>query len=209
MLVRISAMRRALLSSCLLLALSTPFAQAAETTFGSTEAEECYREAMSPARATGTKVCTRAIEKGRLNGRDLAASYSNRGVIWSRAGEIEKAIADHNKAIELNPDSIGALINRGNAHSRDQNYHEALLDYDQAIELSGAAFAPALFNRGWVYSAINEQKTALKDFEAALKLQPDNERYERVVAETKRQIKEAKKEARRKKREEREQRKKG
>jgi hypothetical protein len=49
----------------------------------------------------------------------------------------------------------------------------------------------------------------LKDFEAALKLQPDNERYERVVAETKRQIKEAKKEARRKKREEREQRKKG
>lgn len=202
-------MHRLRLTTGLLLALSTTLAHAAATTFGTSEAEECYREAMSPARATGTKVCTAAIDKGRLNGRDLAATYSNRGVIWARAGEIERALADHNKALELNPDSIGGLINRANAHSRDQNYHEALLDYDRAIELSGAAFAPALFNRGWVYRAINEDKTALKDFEAAHKLQPDNERYERAVAESKRQIKEAKKEAKRKKREEREQRKNG
>jgi tetratricopeptide (TPR) repeat protein len=202
-------MLRLLRTTFLLLALSTSFAHAAETTFGSTEAEQCYREAMSPARATGTKICTAAIRAGGISSRDMAATYSNRGVIWARAGEIEKALADHNKALEMNPDSIGALINRANAHSRDQNYHEALLDYDRAIELSGAQFAPALFNRGWVYSSINEQKTALKDFEAALKLAPDNERYERIVAETKRQIKAAKKEAKRKKREEREQRKNG
>ena len=202
-------MHRLLLTTCFFIALSTSFAHAASTTYGSSEAEECYREAMSPARATGTKVCTAAIEAGGIGSRDLAATYSNRGVIWARAGEIDKALADHNKALELNPDSIGGLINRANAHSRDQNYHEALLDYDRAIELSGAAFAPALFNRGWVYSAIDDDKTALNDFEAALKLQPDNERYARVVAETKRQIKEAKKEAKRKKREEREARKRG
>lgn len=195
-------MHRLQLTTCLALVLMVTFTHAAETTFGSSEAEECYREAMSPANATGTRVCTEAIRNGRLNGRDLAATYSNRGVIWARAGEIEKALADHNKALQLNPDSIGGLINRANAHSRDQNYHEALLDYDRAIDLSGAAFAPALFNRGWVYNAIDDEKAALKDFEAALKLQPDNERYERVVAETKRQIKEAKKAAKRKKREE-------
>ena len=196
-------MQKLQVTTGLLLALSMAFTNAAETTFGSSEAEQCYREALSPARAIGTRVCTEAIEKGRLSTRDLAASYTNRGVIWARSGEIEKALADHNKALELNPDSIGGLINRANAYSRDQSYHEALLDYDRAIELSGAAFAPALFNRGWVYRAIDEDKTALKDFEAALKLQPDNERYERAVAESKRQIKEAKAEARRKKRESR------
>lgn len=194
-------MLRLPLTMGLALALSVTIAHAAETTFGTSEAEQCYREALSPARATGTRVCTQAIEKGQLTTRDLAASYTNRGVIWARTGEIEKALADHNKALELNPDSIGGLINRANAHSRDQNYHDALLDYDRAIELSGAAFAPALFNRGWVYRAIDDDKTALKDFQAALKLQPDNERYERAAAEAKRQIKEARKEARRKKRE--------
>jgi tetratricopeptide (TPR) repeat protein len=194
-------MHRLQLTTGLLLALSMASTHAAETTFGSSEAEQCYREALSPARATGTRVCTQAIERGGLASRDLAASYSNRGVIWARVGDIEKALADHNKSLEINPDSIGGLINRANAYSRDQSYHEALLDYDRAIELSGAAFAPALFNRGWVYRAIDDDKTALTDFEAALKLQPDNERYERVVAETKRQIKEAKAEARRKKRE--------
>lgn len=189
-------------ATCICMFLATQ-AQAAETTFGSSEAEACYREALSPARATGTRVCTEAIEKGGLSPEDLAATYSNRGVIWARAGEVEKALADHNQALDLLPDSPGALINRANAYLRDQNYNDAIIDYDRAIELTGGTFAPAYFNRGWAYKRINDDKQALKDFDTAARLMPDNERYSHAVAETERQIREAREQARKKKREER------
>jgi tetratricopeptide (TPR) repeat protein len=172
--------------------------------FGTSEAQACYQEALSPAKMTGTRVCTEAIRKGGLTVSDLAATYSNRGVIWARAGNIEQALEDHNKSLELVPDSIGALINRANAFSRDQQYHEAILDYDRAVELSNEKFAPALFNRGWVYRRIDDNKQALKDFKAASRLDPDNDRYARAVAETEREIEAAKKAAKERKRKERE-----
>lgn len=176
-------------------------AHTAETTLGSNEAEACYREALSPAHATGIGVCTEAIEKGGLSPQDLAATYSNRGVIWARSGEVGKALADHNKAVEIMPDSPGALINRANAYLRDQNYNDAILDYDRAIELTGGSFAPAFFNRGWAYRRIKDDKQALKDFETAARLMPDNENYSRAVAETERLISEARERERQKKRE--------
>jgi Tfp pilus assembly protein PilF len=34
---------------------------------------------------------------------DLAAAYANRGVLYDRSGQHEKALADYRKALELDP----------------------------------------------------------------------------------------------------------
>ena len=47
-----------------------------------------------------------------------ADTYYNRGLAHSRNGELDKAIQDYTKAIELNPDHAEAYYNRGGAFLR-------------------------------------------------------------------------------------------
>jgi hypothetical protein len=58
--------------------------------------------------------CTRAINSGRYNGRQLAALFNNRCSEWNGKQESDKAIADCNQAIRLNPDHADAFYNRLN-----------------------------------------------------------------------------------------------
>ena len=50
------------------------------------------------------RACTRAIKSGRWKGRNLAWAYSNRGLAYQRKGEHDRAIADYDKAIKLQPE---------------------------------------------------------------------------------------------------------
>ena len=47
-----------------------------------------------------------------------AETYYNRGLAHSKKGELDKAIADYTKAIELKPDYADAYYNRGGAWLR-------------------------------------------------------------------------------------------
>jgi tetratricopeptide (TPR) repeat protein len=48
-----------------------------------------------------------------------AVAYYNRGTAyWAKAGEVERAIADFTKAIELDPQYILAYTKLGNAYYR-------------------------------------------------------------------------------------------
>ena len=48
----------------------------------------------------------------------------------------KEAIADYDKAIELNPKDAQAYNNRGVAKKMLKQYKEAIADYDKAIELN-------------------------------------------------------------------------
>ena len=60
--------------------------------------------------------CTRAINSGRYSGHRLAALFNNRCSEWNGKQESDKAVADCNEAIQLNPNYALAFFNRGNAH---------------------------------------------------------------------------------------------
>ena len=83
----------------------------------------------------------------------------------------EKAIAAHDKAINLNPDFV-AYTQRGIAKSKLGQYKAALNDFDKAIELKPDEAGP-FSNRGIVKFELGEHEDAFADFDRAIQLQPD------------------------------------
>ncbi|MBD3648055.1 MAG: hypothetical protein HUJ31_11535, partial [Pseudomonadales bacterium] len=86
------------------------------TVLGSTDARRCYQESQLVLSSSGLPWCNAAIKSGELTRRDLAATYSNRGLIYAGIGELELALRDQMKAIELQPAMAQAYINRGNVY---------------------------------------------------------------------------------------------
>jgi len=62
-------------------------------------------------------------------------AYYNRGVAYGRKGEYDRALADLNKAIEINPKYAGAYNNRGKAYGLKGEYDHAIADFSKAIEI--------------------------------------------------------------------------
>ena len=155
---------------CILLAE----AHASGTVFGSTDSMLCYEESQRSAGADSLLPCNKAIDSGQLNRRDLAATYSNRGVIHSKLGFQDRALKDHEKAVEMLPDMSAAYINRGNAYYRLGQYDEALKDYEKAISLQAGPVVMAYYNSGLTYLKISNPGEARKFFRKALELSPEN-----------------------------------
>lgn len=82
----------------------------------------------------------------------------------------DRAIADYNKAIELDPKYAAAYVSRGVAyHYSKKDYDRAIADYDQAIRLD-PVFTIAFANRGLAHEQAGRREQALRDFRAALAL---------------------------------------
>lgn len=99
--------------------------------------------------------------------------YNNRGIVLKKTINLQAAIDDYTKAIELNPNYAEAYFNRGNVYSYRNNYlksySQAIADYTQAINLN-PNFASAYQGRGLCYKAIGRNSEAEKDFAKATEL---------------------------------------
>jgi lipoprotein NlpI len=80
--------------------------------------------------------CTALVESGQASMQDRAAAYSNRCWAYSDKGDPDRAIADCDDAIRLDPKLADAHLNRGKAYSDKGDFDRAIADYDQAIELN-------------------------------------------------------------------------
>jgi tetratricopeptide (TPR) repeat protein len=67
-----------------------------------------------------------------------AAAYYTRAVAYQFNGEVDRAISDYNKAIELNPTDAPAYDGRGRAYVSKGDYTNAVLDVTKAGELARA-----------------------------------------------------------------------
>ena len=65
-----------------------------------------------------------------------AEAYNNRAVAKERTGDYKDAIADYDKAIEINPKFAEAYYNRGIAKESTGDYKGAIADWGKAIELN-------------------------------------------------------------------------
>jgi tetratricopeptide (TPR) repeat protein len=70
-----------------------------------------------------------------------ATAYHNRAVAYGQAGDIDSAIADYSKAIEIAPKNATAYENRGRAYASKGDYAHALEDSTKAGELMAKASA--------------------------------------------------------------------
>jgi tetratricopeptide (TPR) repeat protein len=87
-------------------------------------------------------------------------------------GEFDKAIADCNKAIELDPKLAPAYGNRGQAYMKKGELDKAITDFNKAIK-----FDPKLAGlydlRGNVHRKQGELEKAIADYDKAIRLDPE------------------------------------
>lgn len=116
---------------------------------------------------------------------DKARPYNERGNAYIGKGSYADAIADFNKAIEIDAKtpskvknplhsySIRARIyyNRANAYQKMGNLEQALSDYSRSIEIN--SINPGSYNnRAIIYAARNEYDQAVFDLSRAIKSDP-------------------------------------
>ena len=57
--------------------------------------------------------------------------YTNRGFAYNAKGMYDHAIADCNRAIEIDPNDSSAYNTRGVAYTETEMYERAIADFDQ------------------------------------------------------------------------------
>jgi tetratricopeptide (TPR) repeat protein len=127
--------------------------------------------------------CTAAIEGGQHSRQSLAMAYDRRANVYLNLRDYERAIADFDQAVALDPKLVNALINRGMALCRKGRFDAAIRDFDRALGLNSRTYG-ALFGRGlayqekarWDFDAyLNEgryEDLAIRDYDQALELSP-------------------------------------
>lgn len=100
--------------------------------------------------------------------------YQNRGNSKFVMGEFDAAIADYNKAIELNSNEASIYFSRGIAFYNSKKFGLAVEDFDKVIELTPEE-SMAFYNRGNALEKLGETEKALNDFQKAFELDSENE----------------------------------
>jgi len=153
-----------------LLAAALGLAVAARAEGGADEQRQCA--------ATGgvtleqkLSACTAVISAGAEGPHDLAVAYNHRGDAYLNKRELDRAIADYDQAIRLNPNFAMAFHNRGIAYYFQKDFDRAIADYDQAIQLN-ANDVHAYKNRGLAKQAKGDSAGSDSDIARAKQLSP-------------------------------------
>jgi tetratricopeptide (TPR) repeat protein len=101
-----------------------------------------------------------------------AAAWNNRAAARLRLGDVNGAIADYNKALELAGRDAEIYYNRGNALVAAGRHQDAITDYTRALGIN-RNFSKAMFNRGTAYARLGQQDVAQSDWSRAIALEPD------------------------------------
>jgi tetratricopeptide (TPR) repeat protein len=88
-------------------------------------------------------------------------------------GDVDGAIREYTKVVELRPDSPQALVNLGVAYKNKGDLRQALAWYNRALDRR-PDYVEALSNRGWVYIEQEKWLEARRDFDRALKIKPED-----------------------------------
>jgi len=83
------------------------------------------------------------------------------------------ALADFNKAIELDPNAPSSYTMRGFAHYNFEKYPQALKDWDKALQIDPAYLQVYLLRYLYHSHVLEDKKLALADLNKAIELNPD------------------------------------
>ncbi len=115
--------------------------------------------------------CSRAIDAGIWQGRELAPLYLNRGQAYLDRWDFNLALSDFNQAIRLDPNLAAAYDGRGLFYKFYPD--RAIADYDEAIRLDPNS-AKAYIDRSAAYRAKGDNDLAIADLDMAIRLAPDS-----------------------------------
>ncbi len=109
------------------------------------------------------------IKSGNLSTHFLDIAYQERGIAYSRARQMDKAISDFNETLKIRPKNAEVLSERGQAWAAKRNFDQAIRDYTAALEIN-QKLVKTIINRGLMYDALGNLDAAERDFKKAYAL---------------------------------------
>ena len=141
------------------------------------EGDKIIDEALALEKRGDYKAALKLLNQAAEDYPDNQFIFVNRGNIYNNhVRDYERAIADYNKTIEINPKFSWSYLNRGIAYGRLKRWEDAIEDYGRAIELD-QNYANAYNGRAWSYCQINKFEEALADINKALHLKPNDANF--------------------------------
>ncbi len=147
-------------------------AQMSVTTFGATDAQQCYELARDDF-SRDASACDDALRVQSMTERDRVATYVNRGVVLNRAGSLDDALDDFNKALAQDGELSEAFLNRGNTYFLMRRYDEAIADYEASLKYGLTKSHVAWYNIGLAHEAKRDAVKAREAYRMALEINPD------------------------------------
>ena len=115
-----------------------------------------------------------------MNAKD-ARRLTARGSMLAVQGQLDKAFADINRVLELEPRNVQALIERSVVHVKKKSQEMALADLNRALSIQPDDFQ-ALFARSSVYMLMGRLYRALADCDKAVRVEPNDWRVHYCAA---------------------------
>lgn len=144
-------------------------------------ARDCYLAALDRGPLKDIETCNLAIEHQMLVPDDLAATYSNRGILHVRGGDLVAGLKDHDRAVALAPQMASVYINRSNALVAARRYRDAMADLERAIANAGDHLPIAYYNRALMFKRLGDRQAARADAERAAELAPETVAYREFI----------------------------
>lgn len=128
------------------------------------------RDCDSPDPSRRIEACTTILHRDK----DKAAwggAYNNRAGAFMAKGDYDRARADYDMAVQLNPEVAAAWLNRGTLWLRKENFDRAIADLTTAIRLDPSLWK-SFNNRSNAWRAKGEYTKAKDDLDQAIRLAP-------------------------------------
>ncbi len=119
-------------------------------------------------------------DKENEKNRNLFYAYIGRGDVEYVLGNMQSAITDYDKAVEIipkftiksDPNFAWVYISRGNAKYKLDDNQGSIADYDKAIGIN-PNYDAAYNNRGNVRYQLEDHQGAIKDYDKAIEINPN------------------------------------
>ena len=128
------------------------------------------RDCDSPDPSRRIEACTTILHRDK----DKAAwggAYNNRAGAFMAKGDYDRALADYDMAVQLNPEVAAAWLNRGTLWLRKEDFDRAIADLTMAIRLDPSLWK-SFNNRSNAWRAKGEYTKAKDDLDQAIRLAP-------------------------------------
>ncbi len=99
---------------------------------------------------------------------------TNRAQAYRKFNRTDEALADLNRAIEIDTNLVSARFNRGALSFNQGDFETALADFEHCIAIDPHTAAP-WFNRAAVYEAMGRHESAIADLKRFLEIAPSED----------------------------------
>ncbi|HUB66754.1 MAG TPA: tetratricopeptide repeat protein [Candidatus Methylacidiphilales bacterium] len=99
--------------------------------------------------------------------------YGNVGVALSYKGEVDEAIVQFNKELQINPNAADAYNNLGGVFLQKGEVDEAIVQFKKALEIA-PNFAEAHNNLGWALLDKGQIGQAVEEYKKSLQIDPND-----------------------------------